>query len=446
MENSHIFFLTLLIIYLSFKYTRRLLGKTEVFTITFFFLICYCVYAFIGSALINCIRFDAEDEWGIYSHKDNLLLVWYYVVLGWFCLLFGITIACEEERKKNVRVTVLQKQVLESDFMLSRYDSSIKSWNFFLRTLCLSLFVLLLYRAIVGSFPIEDVFSGLSAAQLGFLRSEATNNFTGKLYRYEMFTKDIPLFCYIFTLIMYKISGLKKWKILWGAYLAYNIFFTLSTLQKAPLIQFILVNYIVFTFINKKINVRILVLVGVISMGLIILMYMFFMGRAEDAIGDILGGALHRIFISSIIPFYWYIDYIQHKGFLYGTSFPNPGGILPFESKRLTVDIMEYAHGASDTVGSMPTVFIGEMYANFGVIGIILSAIFVGYLIQKIDIYILCKMRKRKTVLMCAIYLFFVNHIATYAESGISGIIVNTHIYIILLVAYLYNRKSIIRR
>ncbi len=46
-------------------------------------------------------------------------------------------------------------------------------------------------------------------------------------------------------------------------------------------------------------------------------------------------------------------------------------GILPFEPFRMTVEVMNWVNPNSNgVVGSMPTVFWAEAYANFGIIGV----------------------------------------------------------------------------
>jgi len=65
---------------------------------------------------------------------------------------------------------------------------------------------------------------------------------------------------------------------------------------------------------------------------------------------------------------------------LMGSSLPNPAGIFPFEHFRITIEVAKYIFSQDLFMGvsSAPTVYWAEMYANFGVLGVIFSSMLVG--------------------------------------------------------------------
>lgn len=443
MYNSYIIVLTIALLYLLYRVYITLNGRIRVLSITSFFCICYIVYALIGSTLLNCMKFTAEDNTGIYSHPEILLDVWIYTCIGFIFLFAGFTFAhiVFQRSYNDTSVKKIYKFFSTNNIVVSPYDMSRLNYKRLTFLFLIGLATLLIYRSAIGSFPLESIFLGLKRSDLALLRSDATNNFSGKMYRYEMFMHRIPLFLLIITSFIREGIVKKKWKILYVFLLIYNIVFALITLQKAPIINLIILLYIIHVFKEQYINKRILIVAGCVSLVLIILMYIFFMGVSDEVPkSEILAGAFHRIFISSIMPFYWYIKYTDQFGLLYGTSFPNPGGILPFEHFRISVEIMNYAHETGDVVGSMPVVFIGEFYANFGFWGIIAIAFFVGFLLQWLDIIFWNKMAQKKTVIICSLYFFLIIFFADYAQTSISGIIIDTNLYIILFLAYIYYR------
>lgn len=441
--NFPILIITAVLVVVLYKYYKALNGRIRVFSITSFFCLCYLVYALIGSALMNCMKFEAEENSGIYSHPDDVFSVWLYTAMGIVFLFLGFTLA-HYVYGKRFPIKKMQANSSNSPIIKNRYDLSSKNYNWILCLFLFSVAILIIYRHIIGGFPLENIFSGLKGAELALLRSDATNNFSGKLYRYVMFMEVLPMFLFILVSFIKEPNMTKKWKILYFMLMAYNILYALITLQKAPIINFIILCYIIYTFKEREIKKKPLIIVGLLSVVLIVLMYVFFMGVSDETpASEILAGALHRIFISSIMPFYWYIRFTNEHGLLWGLTFPNPAGILPFEHFRLTVEIMNYARGfEGDTVGTMPTVFIGEMYSNFGVIGIILSSIIVGFFLQTLDIFFWRKMSLRKSALWATLFVYLMIHCYHYTISSISGIIIDTSLYFVAFITYWYMRRE----
>lgn len=406
------------------------------FSITSFFCFCYIAFAYLGSILLNVVKFEAEDYLGMYQRSDIFLDVWIFTSLGLMLLIIGFACANIVFRTidfPNKYSEMLKKPVVVSVIKIKR------SFFFVVILFLVSILALLLYRNAIGGLPLESVFSAYNGRELALLRSDATNNFSGKVYRYVMFMEFLPLFLFILVSFIKQLKE-RKWTYLYILLLLYNVIYTLSTLQKAPVLKFLLLCCIIYFFKKGFVSKKILIGLISVSVLLVFAMYILFMGLSDASSSTILDGALHRIFIGAIHPFYWYIKYAEEFGFLYGTSFPNPAGIFPFENFRLTVEIMNYAKGdlLGDLVGSMPTVFIAELYVNFGVIGMVLGGILFGFLLQSLDIVIVTYMLRSKTVLASSLYVFLVYYFSEFAETGISGIIVDANLYLVLLIAFCY--------
>lgn len=434
-----IFIVVFSVIYLLVLYNFyiAICGRIRVFSITSFFCLCYISFAYIGSVLLNIMHFEAEDYLGMYARPDIFFLVWVFTLLGLLFLLLGFAIAnivfkyiCYPRKNRDLQLIKVS---------ISCFDNSDKILFVILFLFILSFFVLLVYRNAIGGFPLESVFSADNGAALAFLRSEATNNFSGKFYRYVMFMETLPLFLFIVVSFI-KSCKKKKWKYLYIALFLYNLFYSLSTIQKAPILKFLLLCCIIFFYKDGFINKKIVLKLVVFSCALVLIMYMCFMGLEDAPIEVIIEGALHRIFIGAVHPFYWYIKYAEEFGFLYGTSFPNPAGIFPFESFRLTVEIMNYAKGdlLGDLVGSMPTVYIGEMYINFGLYGLALASLMFGFILQTLDILFVRYLLVNKSVLVSSLYIYMIYYFSQFTETGISGIIIDTDLYIVLFISFVY--------
>lgn len=123
--------------------------------------------------------------------------------------------------------------------------------------------------------------------------------------------------------------------------------------------------------------------------------------------------------------YHYLIIFPDQVDYLFGRSFPNPGGIFPWEPYRLTVEVMNIVNprlAELGIVGSMPTFFWGEMYANFGYLGILIPPFFVGYVVYAINVLIF---RLPMSPLTLAIFVWALLHIKNISGTGLSGYIIN---------------------
>lgn len=161
---------------------------------------------------------------------------------------------------------------------------------------------------------------------------------------------------------------------------------------------------------------------------MLFLMYVFFMGMGEKDFLEIICAPLHRIFIGQISPFYYYQLFQEHYGYIYGTSFPNPAGIFPFEWRRITVEIMEFANPELvklGIVGTMPTVFFADWFINFGPLMALFSMILLGFILQIADIIFITKLSKCKNLLWSVLFVFMINYFGGFSGSSFVGIVID---------------------
>lgn len=166
---------------------------------------------------------------------------------------------------------------------------------------------------------------------------------------------------------------------------------------------------------------------------MIFVMVFFFVGWEGRTTADLTAWIFSRIFSGSIIPSYVYLDYFpNHEAFLWGRSLPNPRGIFPWESYNLTVEMAEVLHGdiVSEVVGSAPTAYWAEIYANFGALAPVIIAPLVGFYVYAIHL-LTNKLRPSpiKSALVCWCALHFMN----LAVSGISGYLLDSNLILILM-------------
>ena len=218
-------------------------------------------------------------------------------------------------------------------------------------------------------------------------RSDMTNNFSGKLHWYFLFTREI--FSFITYIIYANYLVTKKYKFLTYFMVISLCFSLLVTIEKYPVVIFILALIIINIFVKSKNQLNFYKFIRVFTILLLILTPIYWTLMGSKDFFDALGALLSRTFTGQIQPGYHHLEYFpSHFDFLYGTSFPNPGGIFPWPRFVVSQELMfmydTEAYFVGGIVGSMPSAYWFEMYANFGYLGSVFS-IYIGFLVFFID-------------------------------------------------------------
>lgn len=314
------------------------------------------------------------------------------------------------------------------------YDINEKMYYVFLVLFSISFIVLILYISKLEMLPITAIIKGMGTTYAYELRSLATTTFPGKYYRYEIFMKDLALLLFI-VLFFYRNISL-KWKILFFIVLLFNIFVSIMDIQKAPFVKMFLLLFILSFFYFKKINYKLVFLVSILIGISLLVMYMFFLGHGTDFIG-IIWAFLNRIFFAQIDAFIYTQQYIDANGFLYGRSFPNPKEIFPFEHIPLTTEVAKFLQGnwqEGMPLGSYPTVFYGDWYANFGYIGAFFGMFLLGVIIQFFDIKMFKIISTKKSAIVLGFYIYLIDFFSKYAGTDYNGLLIDMHLWLPLLV------------
>ena len=424
-------------VFFLYKFYTGIYGKPKIFTISLFFCINYIVYAYFGAVILNVVQPEYEVALGMYRRPDLFFKVWIFCAFGFFMLVLGMVLA-QAVFDRRFLLKKMQTKMLTQPFSTNKENSYVRLTIIFF--IAIAVLLLLIYRQkLGGKLPIEYIFSGKSAAALALLRSDATNNFQGKAYRYYMFIEDIPLILCILLYFLFRRN--RRYKFLFIFLVCYNIFFSLISLQKGPFFNLVILGMIIYFFKTGRINKKVIFYFILLSCGGVVVLYIFFMGQKGKSFFTLLFGALHRLCIGQITPFYWYLKYIEDYGFLYGRSFPNPAEILPFKHFNLTVEIMNYAMGdLGGVVGSMPTVFLGELYINFGFVCMLLGSCIFGFVLGSLDIFFISGLCKNKNIFTSTIYVFLIKYFSRFAGGGgIWSIIIDEHFIVsIFVILFLY--------
>lgn len=261
---------------------------------------------------------------------------------------------------------------------------------------------------------------GAGAATLA--RSKMGNDFSGKYHWYSLVLHNIgtlvTLTFYVSWLLRKRLLNLVLFLIAFSI----SAFVAVMATEKGPFVGLLMALFMAhyITRHNGYVPKKDIVLLGFFVVSILVVFYIYFMGSGSA--GQALWSVFSRAFAGSISPAYFYLEYFpQHQEFLMGRTFPNPGGILPFTPFPYTVELMNWkfpGHIEDGVVGTMPTVFWGEAYANFGYAGIPIVAFIMGVLVAILS-YFVSKLELNPLTVAFTVWLIF--HLKNLSITGFSG-------------------------
>lgn len=415
-----ILFLSVILLFVVIKIMQTISPRLQITNILVLFMLFYFVFAYIGSVVLNVWDTEPGMRYFVDTRKDILLKVWLITSFGLLVIPLYTSIIF-----KSVKYHPPVLQVVKQRH-LGVFERFILYGIFFI--CCI---VFLLYVNKIGGIPLLRYIANPSLSQ-SLLRSDATNNFVGKAWRYVLFYESIPVALFILV----SFSDARKFRNILFIYCA---FICIMNFEKAPIVKLLILIVLIYMRKKGRVDFKYLVLLGILGLMLLVLMYIFFM-NASGGFLKIVQGILGRTFLTQIIPFFWYFRYAESIGFLQGTSFPNPAGIFPFEHTRITVEVMnlyrEEAGMESDVVGSMPTVFMADWYVNFGYLGVILSVLFFTVILVCLIIIFNKKLSRQNDVYTNAAFIIIIEHFAWYSGTSFTGILFDMDLIIPLCLLF----------
>lgn len=296
--------------------------------------------------------------------------------------------------------------------------------------------VLLAYLSKVGSDKIAllGVMRLGDEVQVEVARSAMVNAFEGKYHRYDMFMNKLLLFCVYAVFAQCLLKPGRGNRVFFSVVFLIASFSMTMAIEKGPMANFLIALFLVYVLVKRDgvIPVRGAVLVCVVLLAVLVVFYMSFsnVGSPWKAVLSVAS----RAFTGQIQPACHYLQYFPHRhDFLLGSSFPNPGNILPFRHYPLTVEMMAWYNPAMSemgVVGSMPTVYWGEMYANFGLPGVLLPPFFVGFVLYWLNRLAL---RLSPDPIAVALYVWMMMHFKNLSGSSLSGYFLDDYALVTLL-------------
>lgn len=261
---------------------------------------------------------------------------------------------------------------------------------------------------IIGYFPFFKIFD-ISALMASELRILASREFSGNIYFKNFFALlMMPILSYMWLFYYFKTRS--KWDLI-----TFLLTFVMSLsilyydFSKSPILTYILSFIFVYFYGKGKVNKRVAIL-GVLTVIMLLYILYNFMGLSKDAFISFNDGPIGRTILGQAAGLYMMLD-------IFPTSHPFIGfsSISQLLSTIFGIDYIDRAaritmiefnpHGVdAGTAGVMNSIFIAEAWANFGLTGLIIAPIWVGFVIQTLYIYFL---KSPKTPFHLAFFVAF---------------------------------------
>jgi hypothetical protein len=398
------------------------------------FLWSYLILGYIGFLLLVFRSESAAVRVNV-TNQDVIILTWFYSALSLICIMIGI----------NIGKYALQIQFSTRAIAMTRYNARLPV--FVIVILCIiSILSLGIYIRIAPSIALFEYLQYGESANIALARSSATNALPNA-WRYQFFTTHITPFLSYVTLAAFVMTSRKTYMILFVITFLLSsssavMNFTRSTLP-------IYFSSVIFIYIlSKQALISWRVIIFGLSLVMPFLLFAFAITVKID-LGTAFEVTLERLLTGTPEAAYFYVIIFPNTvDYLYGLSLPNPGGILPFEHFRLSVFVSQYiwnfvrVYGggpAQDVVGSAPAMFWTEMYANFGITGIVSSSLLFGCFLWVIHAWSSSLPRHPVFYGLITYFAFYIRPVST---SFLSNILVPVEPIIVCAVAYIIYRLS----
>ena len=304
----------------------------------------------------------------------------------------------------------------------------------------LSISVLFIYLRQIGfeNIALFAAFNLVQESSLNLLRSNMGNSFSGKYHWYYLFMNQILKFCVLtyYSIFLLKPSRLFRF-LFFISFVSLLLSVTMAT-EKGPIAYLLISLMLVYVIIKKNSFIPIKTILPTAAAMIVVLVFFYINFMGAQSMADALLGVLSRTLTGQIQPAYHYLQFFpKYQGFLYGRSLTNPMGIFPFVPYNIAQEVMAWYdpnQNLSGVVGSMPTIFWGELYANFGLLGVMTVPFFVGFFLYWFNNKILIFY---PTPILVGLYVWFLMYFLNLNGTSLSSYFFDIYSFFVFL-AFLF--------
>jgi hypothetical protein len=404
-------FISIIILFASYRLFKKASGTLDIRKLNISSFVFYSLFlmTFIGSLQI---QYNLAKDTTLPNDEELHTFGWIVVMYAMVAVPIGMLTACKLFKIKSIGELISNYTAAPLHFEHDSSDIGMRRSQYIFSILS-ALAVIYTVGLQGENTPLIHLILGSDDyMQMGMLRHDSG-------FQQDNFAKTIISPFGVFSTLFfysaysyYKTSKRKSDLIWLCTMMIFSLVITTYNLVKNPILYWLIGLYIVHALINKKVALATLTGLTIIVALLVGISTIFIQGARDDIgvvnILSILEVSLEvfttRISYGQLLGTYHCLDIFPDK--IPHILFSSTGNVIhqifnaPY-SPSYGILVMAVVRPDWATAGHYTTYFMGEAWANFGLIGIILAPLWVGFLIQSLHIAFL---RLRKTPLNVAAY------------------------------------------
>lgn len=370
-------------------------------------------YNFVFQSVIGAtlVALKIDNHYLLLNINDTTRINAYWAIMYTIIAFpIGMFVANSIFRTKNVRLlfeSYIFKSV-ESEIKYSAYN--IKMLIRLLSLLCILSVIYVLY--VLNEIPLLKMIFEPDFDFLGF-RIAASRSFAGNEYIKNLFAIFLtPIMSYI----MYVYYCRSKNRIDRNWFLCMFIFSILIItydFEKAPIVAYLLGFFFIRVYLKGTVSYRILMCFFIPMFVLLFFIYITIMHNSTFNIFELFSynsGIVGRIVLTQIAGTFLSFDFfpstINFIGFSSFSQYLSDILNIPYfdRAARLIMEQVNTEGVIMGRAGVVNSLFVAEAWANWGVIGLIISPIYVGFLVQSLYLFFL---KSSKTPLFIGFFAYY---------------------------------------
>lgn len=415
------------------------------FNIIIYFMYLFIFLNFFGSSLVFL---GLKKHYLISKIINESTINKTYFIICFTAVAFPITmIAVSKLFKINVRK---QYEEFLNKPVIIENDDYIFVITFIISIFCFILTAVMFKR--MRTIPLINLIfnRGLSSAGVDRINI-SRGTYINQYLRNFLVLGITPLLSYL-AYIYYKCTKKRNWRILFLVLFITSIFIKTYDYAKSPVIIYIFMFVFINIILNGKVKLKSLIKFSVLGIGVLVIMYIKMGYDFSNGI-DIYNGPFGRFIFTQIATLFLHVDlfptflpYLNWRSISPSILRLISNGSKHIRSGRAVMQFYSPSRVVNGTAGVMNTLFVGEAYANFGIMGVILGVVYVGILFEVVYLVFI---KSKKTPTNIVMYIFATYTLVGVSQSGFtdyiynSGIIVNIGLILfIVLIAKLLQKKK----
>jgi oligosaccharide repeat unit polymerase len=278
-----------------------------------------------------------------------------------------------------------------------------------------------------STIPLFSAILG-NTADLAKGRIDAKEGYTGIVYVKNILAIGLtPLLSMVAFAYALK-TRLWSWRIVFGFLFVAAVIIQVYNFEKAPTLFYMIMLILISIFVGKlKLNLRVILLFTAVAVTYIVVMYTLLGATGSSTFLNYSQGPIGRIILTQIAPLFIIVDRFGEV-YPYLHIYGLPDAILQLydvdQMRTARVIMMDLfpEKVQEGTAGVLNTLYVGEAFATYGVWGVILATVYLGFFVQ--ILYILF-VRLPKHPVFISLFVFFIINIPRAMVGGFSDLVIN---------------------